>query len=258
MFNQIAHVHVERIDGFERGNKTGIAVEGREPCDEIVLKCRVNGSAACAWADDDGTSEASQVGEHGGREGALRTEQTIAESGEHGAMSASSFLFIVNDEFPFVGIKTNASTFIADAEGIFTGTGGHFHEHLSLVFGVGDAGHELDGFGVLFRQGEGEGELDERMFTESLSSFRGAGTSGVFGGDEKAMGITEGTITHDLLDGQRFRVSLVSESGSSASITHLAGRAEWAASGFEIFSQEHRVKVFGDIATAGICFGAAR
>jgi hypothetical protein len=36
----------------------------------------------------------------------------------------------------------------------------------------------------------------------SLASFDGSGTARVFRRDEKAMGIAEATITHDLLDGQ--------------------------------------------------------
>lgn len=36
----------------------------------------------------------------------------------------------------------------------------------------------------------------------------------------------------------------------------MPGRAERASGCFEIFSQEHGVKMFGDIATAGVCFCA--
>lgn len=134
VFDEITHVEMEGIDGLEGKHKTGLAVEGTESGDEIVLKGGVNGSAACVWTDGDGAAQASQVREHGGSESPLWTEQTIAQGGEDGAVSAPSFLFIINDAGPFVGIKANASTFIADAEGIFSRTGSHFHEHLPVVF----------------------------------------------------------------------------------------------------------------------------
>jgi hypothetical protein len=95
------------------------------------------------------------------------------------------------------------------------------------------------------------------MFAEALASFGRAVTGGIFAGDEKAVGITEGTIAYDLLDGEWCVVGLVCECSRSASITGFAGRAEWAAGRFEIFGQEHGVNMFGDIATAGVSFGAA-
>jgi hypothetical protein len=53
----------------------------------------------------------------------------------------------------------------------------------------------------------------------TLASGGGAITSSLFAGDEKAMGITEGTVPHDLLDGELRAVGLVYECGNSASIT---------------------------------------
>src|SRR5215472_15190300 len=108
------------------------------------------------------------------------------------------------------------------------------------------------------RECQCKGELDERMFAESLTGFGRAIAGSVFGRDEKAMGVTDATITYGLLDSEMFIVGLVCECGSPASITGLAGRAEWATCRFEIFSQQHCVKVFGDIATTGIGFCAAR
>src|SRR6266700_2022232 len=104
------------------------------PWDEVVLKRGGKVSPGGGWAEDDRPAESSEVGEHRVGERSPRAEQTVAQRSKDSAMSAPSFLFIIHDEFPFVGIKTDAGTFIADAEGIFSRTGAQFHEHLAPVF----------------------------------------------------------------------------------------------------------------------------
>lgn len=69
----------------------------------------------------------------------------------------------------------------------------------------------------------GRASAKENSMSECLLSTLASGgaaiTGSLFAGDEKAMGITEGTVTHDLLDGEWRAVGLVEKCGSSASIT---------------------------------------
>ncbi len=256
VLDEVLHERIERIDGLERSHDACFTLKRAQTRHKVVLQSRVDGSAACTWTDDDHSPQSGQVRQHGRCERPLRTEQPIAQGSEHRAMSAPSFLFVIKDQPPFVGIQADPRAFIADTVGVFSRTGRYFHQHLSFVFGVAHTGHELDGFRVALWEGERKGELDQRMFTEPLTGLGTSIARGVFGGDEKPVCITQAAAAHNPLDGEILVVWLIRERGGSASIARFASGTERTACRFQILSRELCMCMFGNIAAACIGFGA--
>ncbi len=256
VLDEILHEQIEGIDGLERSHDAGFTLKRTQAGHKVFLQRRVDGGAACTGTDDDDSLESSQVRQHGGCERPLGTEQSIPQRRKHRAMPAPSFCFVIKNQPPFVRVQTDARAFITDTVGVFPRTSRHFHQHLSLVFGVAHTGHQLDGFCVALWEGERKGELDQRMFTEALTSLCTSIARGVFCGDEKPVRITQAAVAHNPLNGKILVFWLIRERGSSASIARFARGTEWTACRFQILSRKLRMRMFGNIATARIGFSA--